>query len=287
MWEEFVERHGVEAVQRLMQVFEWGYDVQGMDTWNTPWGSSNYGVDGNTIYWDIAITNGIPFLDDPPHDLSDQADWLWAALQSNELKQLPDMGCTNGASTPTARDPKTSQAVALPQAGRLIDKLFLQVRNDLIIELATAGSGKALTLAIDLAHLARIRRLNGVTMAGGQYLVHSADAVRRYGPRVKSVAGFTDLFIHAEPNAFWVLHNGQWVSMTHRSLATFLKYKGVTGNVRLVSCNAGTGRLAQDLANKLGVTVRAADDTLTVLPDGRIVAPPGTSWKDFIPGVRP
>ena len=37
-----------------------------------------------------------------------------------------------------------------------------------------------------------------------------------------------------------------------------------TGNLRLISCNAGEGDLAQNLANKLGVTVEAATTGVNV-----------------------
>lgn len=45
-------------------------------------------------------------------------------------------------------------------------------------------------------------------------------------------------------------------------------YKG--GNIRLISCKAGSGTLAQDLANLLQVKVMAATENVNVSADGRI-----------------
>jgi hypothetical protein len=127
----------------------------------------------------------------------------------------------------------------------------------------------------------------GVTMAQNAGLTNSADLVRQYAPRVTPVEGFTDVFIHGTGDAFAVLRNGQWVTISHRSLATYLRNQGITGNVRLISCNAGAGSAGQNLANQLGATVRAPTNTITVHPNGMLTAPSGTVWQDFTPGVRP
>jgi len=135
----------------------------------------------------------------------------------------------------------------------------------------------------------KIAPSNGVTMAPNAVLTHTADLVRQYAPRVTPTPGFTDVFIHGtrSGNAFSVLHNGQWVTVSHRSLATYLRNQGVTGNVRLISCNAGAGNAGQNLANQLGVTVRGPTNVITMHPNGTLTAPTGTVWQDFAPGVRP
>src|SRR5204863_321264 len=61
----------------------------------------------------------------------------------------------------------------------------------------------------------------------------------------------------------------------------------VRGNIRLISCSTGGGSAAQNLANQLGVTVRAPTNVVWVHSNGTITAPIGTVWRDFIPGVRP
>jgi hypothetical protein len=127
-----------------------------------------------------------------------------------------------------------------------------------------------------------------VTMAGNTGLTATTDLVRAYAPNVKPVKGFTDVFIHgaADGKSFQVLHNGKWVDLTHRDLATYLRSQNISGDIRLISCNSGVGDLSQNLANKHGANVRAPTNTITVHPDGTLTAPSGTVWKDFAPGGK-
>ncbi|HZP53624.1 DUF6531 domain-containing protein [Actinocrinis sp.] len=92
----------------------------------------------------------------------------------------------------------------------------------------------------------------------------------------KPMPGFHDVIIHGSPTDFgpqptsW--KNG--TNFDHRTLANLLEhdpsYAG--GPIRLLSCS--TGKLpdgaAQNLANKLGVTVVAPTDTLWAYPSGRL-----------------
>lgn len=92
----------------------------------------------------------------------------------------------------------------------------------------------------------------------------------------KPMPGFHDVIIHGSPTDFgpqptsW--KNG--TNFDHRTLANLLEhdpsYPG--GPIRLLSCS--TGKLpdgaAQNLANKLGVTVVAPTDTLWAYPSGRL-----------------
>lgn len=84
----------------------------------------------------------------------------------------------------------------------------------------------------------------------------------------------------------YILRNGQWVKMSHRSLARFIEgapeYAGQP--VRLLACNAGAcaNGLAQNLANKMGVTVQAA--TREVMIDASGNAWSSGQWLDFTPG---
>lgn len=118
------------------------------------------------------------------------------------------------------------------------------------------------------------------------------DNLARFASRMEKEAGFTDVIIHGTSTSADYYLNGRWVKLDQRSLALMLKkdpgYN--SGNIRLVSCSTGaldTG-FAQNLANKLGVTVKAPSDTLWVFPNGRVVI--GASytkntgtWKTFKP----
>lgn len=126
-------------------------------------------------------------------------------------------------------------------------------------------------------------------MAAGARVL--AQDVAKYAKNVKAVDGFTDVFIHGRPSGttFAVLHEGKWVDMSHRQLATWLGHQGVKGDVRLISCFSGkldTGSVAQNLANKLGVNVMAPTNAITVHANGMLSSPAGTIWKTLIPGVR-
>ena len=117
--------------------------------------------------------------------------------------------------------------------------------------------------------------------------------------RIPHLKGFTDVAVHGTPDhiAFITLKNGKEtvINLDHRRLAKFIKrnsgYEG--GNIRLISCKTGspTGSFAQNLANKLGVTVRAPSDTLFIFPNGKMVIGPNMftnsgKWIDFHPYNR-
>lgn len=117
--------------------------------------------------------------------------------------------------------------------------------------------------------------------------------------RVKKEEGFTDVAVHGTPDHIEVFRmvdgKEKGVKLSHRSLAKFLKAdKGYTGgNIRLLSCNTGrdSGTFAQNLANKMGVAVKAPSDTLHIWPDGRMVIGPNPytnsgRWIMYYPNKR-
>ena len=97
--------------------------------------------------------------------------------------------------------------------------------------------------------------------------------------RVQKEDGFTDVAVHGAPDHIEVFRmiagEEKGVVLNHRNLAKFLKAdKGyVGGNIRLLSCSTGkeTGTFAQNLANKMGVAVKAPSDTLHIWPNGKMV----------------
>ena len=87
-----------------------------------------------------------------------------------------------------------------------------------------------------------------------------------------------DVVVHGNPNTVSVMKNGDWVELDHRRLAKFLKSdRGYSkGNIRLISCSTGkeSKGFAQNLANKMGVSVMAPSDTLYIYPNGKVVIGP-------------
>ena len=114
--------------------------------------------------------------------------------------------------------------------------------------------------------------------------------------KVAKEQGYTDVAVHGSPDSISVFRKSgdeeQEIKLDQRRLAKFLKsdagYTG--GNIRLLSCKTGTetGTFAQNLANKMGVVVRAPSDTLHIWPNGRMVIGPDAftnsgRWIDYYP----
>ena len=94
-----------------------------------------------------------------------------------------------------------------------------------------------------------------------------ADDLLKYVSNVTPKKGFTDVFVHSDGISFLVEHAGSKggvAQLSHRDLANFMKSKGISGDIRLISCWAGQCELAQNLSNKLGVKVIAADTEVLV-----------------------
>jgi hypothetical protein len=174
---------------------------------------------------------------------------------------------------------------ALKQGYRVAKPIMFKGARVLEFTRPTSAIGRSVSAAVETK--APGAGKPPVTMSPSSVLTDSADLLRQYAPNVRPAKGYTDVFIHGAPDgqSFKVLHNGQWVDLSHRDLANFLHSQKVTGNIRLISCHSGTGDLSQNLANKLGVTVRAPTNAITVYPDGTLAAPTGTVWRDFTPGV--
>ena len=110
--------------------------------------------------------------------------------------------------------------------------------------------------------------------AGSSMLMNpSDDFVRNIANRRDVDAnGYYDVVAHGSPDSILVYHKGANVRVTHRVLARILrhdeKYNGQA--IRLLSCSTGssTGHFAQDLANNLGVPVKAPTDILWAWPQG-------------------
>ncbi len=140
-------------------------------------------------------------------------------------------------------------------------------------------------------------RQGGVVTADSSLVGNGqGSALSKVAPKVKKEPGYTDVAVHGSPNSISVFRktaNGeQEIVLDQRRLAKFLKQdKGYTGGkIRLLSCKTGdeSGSFAQNLANKLGVVVRAPSDTLHIYPNGKMVIGPDRftnsgKWIDYYP----
>ncbi|MDP9075325.1 MAG: hypothetical protein M3N98_14410 [Actinomycetota bacterium] len=139
----------------------------------------------------------------------------------------------------------------------------------------------------------------GAKASGAAVLVSTFDHARAGTALPKQLPDYYDVWVHGQPTTFRVSHLGEWISIDHRRLASFIRrsgYKG--GKIRLLSCLSGNipDGVAQNLANKMGVEVMAPTDILWVEDDGSMMIGPkvkspsgewGSSntgkWEDFKP----
>ncbi len=127
-----------------------------------------------------------------------------------------------------------------------------------------------------------------IAVAGAAQFTVDADALAKAAPGVKDLPGYFTVVTHADAKTAFVLRNGEWISIEHRTLARFIEGAGWQGEkIFLVGCNAGacaTG-LAQNLANKLGVEVLAPQGEALLLTNGTVASSVG-DWVTFVPGVH-
>jgi RHS repeat-associated protein len=137
---------------------------------------------------------------------------------------------------------------------------------------------------------------SGTSTSGLMKLIGAGDdpQITKSAGNVKTAPGTIDVLVHGSPDKFWV-HRAKddWVALSHRDLATFMKKNGWKPGspVRLLSCSTGANNngAAKNLANKLGVPVTAPSDTLWLFGDGKMTIGKGAYdntgvWNVFKPG---
>ena len=101
------------------------------------------------------------------------------------------------------------------------------------------------------------------------------DPLQKYVQSVKPLENYFDVAMHGTPTA--VGFGTEETNMSPRLLASTIRHTGGWNgqNVRLLSCSTGKQSgdgycFAEELANALGVTVKAPDDTLYIYPNGKL-----------------
>lgn len=109
---------------------------------------------------------------------------------------------------------------------------------------------------------------------------------------VPPLDGHRDVVIHGDPDGFSYTRNGVECELDAAELADVIRSdpNWQQEPVRLVSCEAGGGPAAQELASELGVEVVAATDTVWVDNSGKMTV--GSTpyletgeWRTFPPGA--
>ena len=95
---------------------------------------------------------------------------------------------------------------------------------------------------------------------------------------LRPLPGVTDVLVHGSAaNGFAIFENGQTVIVTPEELARRVRALGITGDIRLISCDAGAlleGTAAR-MARAMGSRVFAPTTPVTVLPSGTIASARG------------
>jgi len=147
----------------------------------------------------------------------------------------------------------------------------------------TWGSGR---LPIDEVGSHELRGSVQRPAAGDSSLMSNKDLFALYISRRKDVDpnGCFDLIAHGSGNSIEIQHRGSTIRVGSRITAKMIgRLTGYHGqDIRLLSCNTGSlpKGFAQNLANKLGVTVWAPTDVLWAWPNGTYTVA-ARSAKDF------
>ena len=103
--------------------------------------------------------------------------------------------------------------------------------------------------------------------------------------------GKFDIIAHGTAHTIEIEHDGQKIQVNSRTAANMIKrLPGYNGqSIRLLSCSTGSdgAGFAQNLANKLGVTVYAPSDKLWAYGNGRHVIAPASSTRDRFGNPQP
>lgn len=128
---------------------------------------------------------------------------------------------------------------------------------------------------------------SGSTARAAPTLSADRDLLAQFGPRVPTRSGgYFNVVTHSDANIAYILRDGRWTSVGHRSLAKFIQGSPdyARGPVRLVGCNSGacTTGLAQNLSNKMGVEVLAPTGDVFIDSTGAFWT--NGTWRAFTPG---
>jgi hypothetical protein len=190
----------------------------------------------------------------------------------------------------TAGTGAPAEAGAMGAAGEVASEEAGQVTAAAVAERSAVDAGVAETPASP-----EVAQSGDAVSAESWRLTGSDDRLAKAAERVTPAAGFHDVVVHGTSTGFSVLRQGKWIGLDHRSLAASIRSVGYErGPIRLISCHTGAldAGAAQNLANKLGVTVMAPTDTVWILPNGslsigrRPFVNTG-SWRLFKPGAKP
>lgn len=142
-------------------------------------------------------------------------------------------------------------------------------------------------------NLNAIVKRSTITLENGFAYFPDVDPLSQYVQKVKPLKTYFDVAMHGSPTA--VCFGTTEANMSPRLLASIIRHSdGWNGQkIRLLSCSTGKQEgddycFAEELANALGVEVKAPNDLLYIYPSGRISVGPTGKGKiiSFLPNQR-
>lgn len=228
---------------------------------------SHAALDGEKVGTDEKFSNGCRFPGDPqgrPGEVYNCRCTMVAALDDVD---------TSGAQR-RARDPETGESVLIPN---MTYKEWEAWKAKEIV----AGYAKDDTAALKFLgadardDLKSIVKRRTIKLENGFACFPDNDPLQKYIQNVKPLKTYFDVAMHGTPNA--VGFGTAETNMSPRLLAAVIRHSdGWNGQkIRLLSCSTGKQLgddycFAEELANALGVEVKAPDDILLISPSGRI-----------------
>lgn len=183
-----------------------------------------------------------------------------------------------------------NMAAAIPKIDRLVTKLDDAIKARKALKAAQTTEELAKTRQLETVrdelskagHFAETKDLaefeNRVVSLGGS-------DVTKAESWVKAAKSSNDkniyIVIHGDGNTFNVMHNGEEVVLTHRSLATWLRNNNkIVGEGQLVLLSCANIETAQHLSRNLGRSIVANDGPVKVYKNGAIEAEGGFKYID-------
>lgn len=224
-------------------------------------------LDGEQVAQDKKFSNGCRFPGDPQGP-----PWEIYNCRCTMVAAVDDIDTSDAMRR--ARDPETGKSV-------LIKNMTYQEWQGWKASEAVAGYAKddAATLKFfgadardDLKSIIKRRTMK---LKNGFACFPDNDPLQKYIQNVKPLKTYFDVAMHGAPNA--VGFGTAETNMSPRLLASVIRHSdGWNGQkIRLLSCSTGKQLgddycFAEELANALGVEVKAPDDILLITPSGRM-----------------
>lgn len=246
---------------------------------------SHAALDGEKVGTDEKFSNGCRFPGDPqgrPGEVYNCRCTMVAALDDVD---------TSGAQR-RARDPETGESVLIPNM--TYKEWEAWKAKEVVAGYAKDDTATLKFLGADARDdLKSIVKRRTIKLENGFSCFPDGDVLGDYVKRVKPLKTYFDVALHGGPSA--VGFGTTETNMSPRLLASVIRHSdGWNGqNIRLLSCSTGKQTdgdycFAEELANALGVEVKAPNDLLYIYQSGRIkVGPRGEGRMiTFFPNQR-